>query len=127
MISTTTNTTPTPETETSTSTTEPPKVTRIDTLQLKTEISETTTEDHPDCCLTVTNTRTDEDIVDYHIQDSSLCPIRAIHNCGEQHNLLFSGRRLGPGVHTEPEQKKNIYRHTSAGRVIRGGETHIRN
>ncbi|ROJ35247.1 hypothetical protein DPX16_2761 [Anabarilius grahami] len=77
MISTTTNTTPTPETETSTSTTEPPKVTRIDTLQLKTEISESTTEDHPDCCLTVTNTRTDEDIVDYHIQDSSLCPIRA--------------------------------------------------
>ncbi|XP_067220020.1 uncharacterized protein [Chanodichthys erythropterus] len=43
----------------------------------ETETSESTT-DHPDCCLTVTNTRTEEDIVDYHIQDSSLCPIRAV-------------------------------------------------
>ncbi|KAK9979054.1 hypothetical protein ABG768_012500 [Culter alburnus] len=80
MISTTTNKTPVTETEISTSTTEPPKVTRIDTSEPKTETSESTTDDHPDCCLTVTNTRVPvQNIVDYTIQESShICAVRAV-------------------------------------------------
>ncbi|XP_051772421.1 uncharacterized protein LOC127524644 isoform X8 [Ctenopharyngodon idella] len=68
-----------PKCFTSTTNMIPTTTTTPETPRPKTETSETTTRDHPDCCLTVTNTRTPaEDIVDYHIQDSSLCPIRAV-------------------------------------------------
>ncbi|XP_048020979.1 uncharacterized protein LOC125251966 [Megalobrama amblycephala] len=46
----------------------------------ETETSESPTDDHPDCCLTVTNTRVPvENIEDYHIQEQTgVCTLRAV-------------------------------------------------
>ncbi|XP_067309526.1 uncharacterized protein DDB_G0290587-like [Pseudorasbora parva] len=89
---TTTHKTPVTETETGTSTTEPPTVTRIETSRPETEITKPTIHDRPtSCCLTVTDTRVPvENIVDYDMQDTAQCSIRAIRFHTKKNKIICS-------------------------------------
>ncbi|XP_067308566.1 uncharacterized protein [Pseudorasbora parva] len=89
---TTTHKTPVTETETGTSTTEPPTVTRIETSRPEIEITKPTIHDRlTSCCLTVTDTRVPvENIVDYDMQDTAQCSIRAIRFITVENNTICS-------------------------------------